>query len=184
MGDATFARKEGDHMARVKPNNLFPVKDLPAANAALAEIAVLKRHIERIEGEMNAQIDRLKAATEARAATHQTKLASIEGGLLAFAEHNKAELFAEKRSRELDFGALGYRRSKEVKPKSKHTWKMVLGRIKELHFSAAIRIDEAVNREVLHQWTDERLELVGAQRVEKDTFWYEIDKQKIADMTA
>ncbi|MDX9785468.1 MAG: host-nuclease inhibitor Gam family protein [Desulfobacterales bacterium] len=171
-------------MARVKPNNLYPIKDLPAANAALAEIAVLKRQIEQIEGELNEQIDRLKADAEARAASLQTSLSAIEGGLLAFAEYNKTDLFADKRSKELDFGMLGYRRSKEIRPRPKHTWAMILGRIKELGFTGALRVEEKVNKDELHQWPDERLELIGAQRVEKDSFWYEIDQQKIADMAA
>jgi hypothetical protein len=68
----------------------------------------------------------------------QSRLASIEGGLLAFAEHNKDDLFKSKRSRELDFGTLGYRRSKEIKPQPKKTWKMVLGAIKELGFKAGM----------------------------------------------
>ncbi|BBO74701.1 hypothetical protein DSCW_21180 [Desulfosarcina widdelii] len=168
-------------MGRVKPNNLYPIKDLSAANAAMAEIAVTKRGIADLENYMNDRIDRIKAETEVEAAPLQARLASIEGGLLAFAEHNKAELFKTKRSRELDFGSLGYRRSKELKPKTKTTWKMVLGRIKEMGFAMALRVKETVNREELHTWTDERLDLIGCRRVEKDQFWYEIDEKKIAD---
>jgi len=168
-------------MARIKPKNLYPVKDLTAANAAMAEIAVIKRSITELESAMNTSIDRIKAEAEVKAAPLQTRLASIEGGLLAFAEHDKDELFKTKRSRELDFGSLGYRRSKEIKPQPKRTWKMVLGTIKRLGFKAAVRSKEMVNKEELHTWPDSRLDLIGCRRVEKDSFWYEVDEEKIAD---
>lgn len=171
-------------MARSKPKNLFPVKDLAEANRVLGEIAQLKRDVAMHEAEMNDEIDRLKAETEAKVAPLQARQASLENGLLAFAEYNKDDLFQDKRSKDLDFGAIGYRRSKEIKPAPKHTLAMVLGKIKELGFETAIRIKEAVNKEELAQWPDERLELVGARRVEKDTFWYELDEQKIADTAA
>lgn len=171
-------------MGRVKPKNLYPIKDLVAANAAMAEIAGIKRSIADVENTMNERIDRIKADAEVEAAPLQAQLASIEGGLLAFAEHNKSDLFKDKRSRELDFGTLGYRRSKELKPKPKKTWKMILGAIKELGFNAALRKKESVNREELHTWPDERLDVIGCRRVEKDTFWYEIDEKKVADKAA
>ena len=170
-------------MGRIKPKNLYPIKDLAAANAAMAEIAGIKRSIAEVESAMNESIDHAKAEAEIKAIPLQTRLASIEGGLLAFAEHNKSDLFKTKRSRELDFGSLGYRRSKEIKPKPKTTWKMVLGAIKQFKFKAALRTTESVNKEELHTWPDERLETVGCRRVEKDTFWYEIDEAKIAEKT-
>jgi len=168
-------------MGRIKPKNLYPVKDLAAANAAMAEIAVIKRSITELESAMNTGIDRIKAEAEVKAAPLQTRLASIEGGLLAFAEHNKDELFKTKRSRELDFGSLGYRRSKEIRPQPKKTWKMVLGTIKRLGFTMAVRNKESVNKEELHTWPDSRLDLIGCRRMIKDAFWYEIDEEKIAD---
>jgi len=96
----------------------------------------------------------------------------------------KGRLFVGKRSVDLDYGKLGWRKSTEIKPAAKTTWAMILGRLRELAFGEAIRIKEEVNREVLHEWPEERLELVGARRVEKDTFWYEIDEAKLADQAA
>ncbi len=171
-------------MARKKPTNLFPVKDLVQANLVLGEIALLKRNVEAINHDLNDEIDRLKAEAEAKAAPLAARLASLENGLLAYAEHNKDELFAKKRSKGLDFGELGYRRSTEIKPRPKHTLAMVLGKIKDLGFSAAIRTTETVNKDELATWTDERLELVGARRVKKDTFWYEIKAEVITGEAA
>jgi phage host-nuclease inhibitor protein Gam len=171
-------------MARQKPKNLYPVKDLAAANKALAEIAELKRSIKAQEAAMNDEIDRLKAETEAAVAPLQAKMASLENGLLAFAEFNKDELFVDKRSKDLDFGSLGYRRSKEIKPMPKKTLAMVLGKLKELGFTEAIRVKESVNKDELSQWSDEKLALVDARRVEKDTFWYEVAEHEIKGRVA
>jgi phage host-nuclease inhibitor protein Gam len=108
----------------------------------------------------------------------------MENGLQAFAEHRKEELFSNRRSVELDFGTLGYRRSHEVKPKPRTTWAQVLGKLKELRFHEAVRVKEAVDKDELRSWPDERLESVGARRVQKDTFWYEINAQKVAEEAA
>lgn len=171
-------------MARRKPKTLYPVKDLKAANTTMAEIGALKRRIAEFEAMMNEEIDRIKAGAEAEVAPLMQQVKEMEAGLTAFAEYNKNELFAKKRSVELDFGTLGYRRSKEIRPKPKHTLAMVLHRLKELGFNMAIRNKASVNKEELHGWPDERLDLVGARRVEKDEFWFEINEQKINDVAA
>lgn len=57
----------------------------------------------------------------------------------------------------------------------------MLGKIKEFGIKEALRVKEEVDREVLHQWAAERLDAIGCRRVEKDTFWYEIDEQKFED---
>ena len=171
-------------MARSKPQTMYPVKDLKAANACLGEIARIKRNLAEINTTMNEQIDALKKDAEAKAAPMQARLSAMESGLLAFAEYNKADLFQDKRSCELDFGLLGYRKSSEIRPKAKHTLAMILGRLKELGFTQAIRSKEEVNKDELHTWPDERLDLVGARRVEKDTFWYETKAEEITNKEA
>lgn len=171
-------------MARSKPDSIKPISDLSQANAALAEIAEIKRELSAIEVDMNEAIDRLKAQAEAQAAPLQAKIKVLEGGLQAFAEYNKKSLFTDKRSKELDYGTIGYRKSSQIKPKAKTTWEMVLGRLKDLKFLSAIRTRDEVAKEELATWPNERLDLVGARRVEKDQFWYEIDEAKIADTQA
>lgn len=168
-------------MAKVKPKNFYPVKDLKEANRVLGEIAKLKRQVEQLEIELNDDIDRLKAESEARVAPLATRLKSFEGGLLAFAEHNKDELFKDRRSKDLIFGQIGYRRSREIKAKPKHTLAMVLGKLKELDFKKGIRMKESVNKDELATWPDERLDLVDARRVKKDTFWYEIKEEDVKE---
>ena len=168
-------------MARKKPASIESIKDLSQANAALGEIAENRRRVAEIETHMNDVIDQAKASAAVQAAPLKARIASLEAGLIAFAEFNKLELFRVKRTRELDYGRIGYRRSTELKPKSRITWAMVLQRLKELAFGQAIRTTESVDKEELHKWPDERLDLVGVRRVTQDQFWYETDAEKIAD---
>lgn len=167
-------------MARSKPK-LYPVASLADANQALADIGALKRQITLIEAEMNTAIDQAKAAAEAAAGPLKLKIAAIDTGLQAYAEQNKKALFKDRRSHELDYGTIGFRKSSQIKPKTKTTWAMVLGRLKEMKFANAIRTKEEVNKEEMATWPAERLDLVGARRVDKDQFWYEIDESKIAE---
>lgn len=168
-------------MSRKKPQNLYPVKDLAEANTVLAEIGGIKRQIEQINAELADAVDRLKADAEAQIAPLLARMNCMENGLLAFAEYNKAELFQDRRSRELTFGLLGYRRSSEIAAKPKHTMAMVLGKLEELGFEDAIRVNKSVNKDTLRTWSDERLDLVGARRVEKDSFWYELKEVEVED---
>ncbi len=166
-------------MARSKPNNLYPVRDLDHANQTLAEIGQLKRQIAATEAKMNDDIDRIKADAEAAVAPLSSRLASLENGLLAFAEYNKDELFSKARSKDLVHGSLGYRRSTELKTLPKMTWKQVLGKLEELGFAEAIRVRRDPDKDALRTWSPERLELIGCKMQEKDTFWYEINEQPL-----
>lgn len=167
-------------MARVKPQNVQPVRSIEEANEALREIGELKRLAADIENRMNDDIAAIKANAAEEAAPHNTRRAALENGLLAFAEIKKDEIFDGKRSLRLDYGELGYRKSTELATVKGFTWKQVLGKLKELAFKEAIRIKEEPDKEVMSQWPDERLALVGTERREKDTFWFEIDEAKIA----
>ncbi|MBF0340216.1 MAG: host-nuclease inhibitor Gam family protein [Magnetococcales bacterium] len=166
-------------MARTKPSNVTYIRDVQHADQVMGEMAEIKRSIEQIEGEMNAAIDQAKAASDARAEPLRKRLSAMENGLAVFAEHNREALFAAKRTLEMVFGAMGFRKSTELTTVAKTTWAMVLGRLKELAFSEAIRIKEEANKDVMREWPDERLTLVGARRVEKDTFWYELKKEDL-----
>lgn len=169
-------------MARVKPKTLEPVRSLDEANEALREIGELKRIQKDIEIRMNDDIAKIKAGAEHDAASYMSRCTALENGLMAFADTNKIELFKDKRSVDLNYGSIGYRKSSELGTLRGSTWKTVLGKLKELAFKEAIRVKEEPDREVMSQWPDERLELVGCQRREKDTFWLEINDEELAKL--
>jgi len=169
-------------MAKRKAKQIKHVGSIEQANMTLMEIADIKRSLAAIESSMNEIIDSAKSEAEIKAAPLQVQLAALEGGLTAYAEGRKAEMFGKKRSLELDFGWIGFRKSSEIKPIPKWTWAKVLGRAKELGLKTAIRIKESINKDELHEWREERLAVIGARRVENDRFWYEIDEEKLAQI--
>lgn len=176
-------------MARTKPNPACVVADLGAANLALARLAEIKRGVDAENLRLNEAIDRLKAHVVEVTAAPLAEAAAIEAALASFAETKKEELFVKARSRALTFGMLGFRRSCEVKPvssKPRTTWAAILDKIKSLAtkekgdpFTAAIRVKEEVDRDVLKTWPEERLTEVGARIVQKDAFFYELATEEI-----
>lgn len=170
-------------MARVKPQNVQPIKTQEEANEALKELGEIKRITTGIETQMNDDIALIKQGAAQEAAQHNSRRAALENGLLAFAEIKKDDIFKDKRSLKLDYGELGYCRSAELTPKKGATWKSILGRLKELAFSDAIRTKEEPDKDVMAQWPDERLSLVDVERRQKDTFWFELDETKLAKLS-
>ena len=164
---------------RNKPSNVCPVKSIEDVNDALAKIATHQRELAAIEGEMNNDIDRIKAAAKAKAADHEEKVKALEGGIQAFSEMKKDDLFKKTRSIPLNFGTIGFRKSTSLKPMVKNTWAMVLGMLKERGLNTAIRVSESVNKEVLSEWPDDRLGTVSVRRVSTDQFWYEVNEEEL-----
>lgn len=167
-------------MARVKPQNLQPIRTAEEANDALRELGELKRITVDIENRMNDDIALIKQGAAQEAAPHNSRRSALENGLLAYAEAQKEVIFKDRRSLKLDYGELGYRRSAELAPRKGATWKSILGKLKELAFKEAIRTKEEPDKEIMSQWPDERLELVDCERKQKDTFWFELDEEKLA----
>jgi phage host-nuclease inhibitor protein Gam len=107
-------------MSRQKPKNIFLVRDLEEADRSLAEIGEIKRKIGAVELELNERIAQLKAEAAAECAPLAAKMEALETGVLVFAELNRAELFAEKKTIALAMGKIGYRKSTKVKPRPNH----------------------------------------------------------------
>lgn len=156
------------------------IQDADRAQAVMAEIAAGEREIRIIDAALNERIDRAKAETAAVAAPFRARVALLAAGLQAYATYHKEQLFTERRSVVTVFGEFGFRRSSEIRPKPRTTWAMILERISSLRLIEAMRVKSEVNREVLASWSDSQLEQVGAQRTEKDEFWYQVKEVEAA----
>ncbi len=166
-------------MAKKKSVNYFQVNSIADADDALRHIADLKRQIDLVESDMNEKIDKIKASAEAETAEARKRIEMTEMGLELFAAEKKGDLFSIKRTIDLNFGSMGFRKSQELKPVKKMTWAKVLGRLKEFGFLEAIRKKESVDKEVLREWKEERLAEVGVTIQQKDTWWYEVNHMEI-----
>lgn len=156
------------------------ISTLAEADAALAKLAELRRELALVESGLNENIDALKQRASLESVPLIEQVLALEVGLSNYGTYYKAELFHDRRSRELDHGVIGWRQSTELAPQPKWTWSMVLGRLRDLAMHDGIRLKEEVNREVLREWPDERLNLVGVRRVQKDTFFLELKQEEVA----
>jgi phage host-nuclease inhibitor protein Gam len=167
---------------REKPQGVIaPIRDLTDADGALREIAEIDRAVEAANHGLNEEIDHLKEETQAAIAPLLERKETLGAGLANFAKLSKEELFKDRKSRELDFGTIGYRKSTALSAIKKicSTWKEVLGKLRQYDFKEAIRVREEPDKEVMSAWPKKRLELVGVQRVEKDEFFYEVKQEKL-----
>ncbi len=165
-------------MARIKPTAEI-ITTLDGAKAALAELAALERELAGIEADMNETIDRVKNNADAEAAPHQERRRELSAALNGFAEVNKSELFARRKSLELPHGVIGFRQSTSLVARTKVKMAQVLEKLKDLGWTEAVKTTEGVNKEVMREWSDSRLEAVGMERRVVDQFFVEISAEAL-----
>lgn len=177
-------------MARTKPR-VAVLSDLKEADAALAELAGIKRDLAALEGVMNESIDAVKAEAKAQSSPLTARMKDLETALTNFAVARKDDLFPKKKSLELTFGALGFRQSTKLKTLVKWTWKLVLERLQNLAagpegaaYREAIRTKVEVDKEAMRDWPEERLAAVGVHKVAEDEFYYELKAETVENAAA
>ncbi len=161
-------------MARKRIASPQQIKTLDDANLALSEIGTLELHLEGIDGEASQAIGKIKekAAKAGERARHRIK--ELEAALALYAEYNKLELFSEKKTIELSYGTIGFRKSTKVSIK-----KTTLDLLKKLFPGKGIRTKEEVDKDALAEFADEELAQVDAAKVEDDVFGYEVNRDEV-----
>ena len=167
----------GKRVKSVKPGPL-PVENWQKADEIIRIIRGLQQQIHRSQDQAQKRIDKIKEALAADVAPRHAVIKLYVLRLEAFAESHEAE-FGDKRSRALNYGTLGWRKSTAIA-----VTKKTLGLIKQF-FAKKVRtlvhVRETVNKEALAKLTDEQLAKVGARRKEKDTFFVEPFSVEAAD---
>lgn len=177
-------------MPREKPKAVV-LADLAAVDAAMGELAALRREVAAVEGVMNDAIDNIKAEAKEKTTPLTARIKEIETGLANFAVARKAELFPKKKSLDLTFGLIGFRQSTKLKTLVRWTWGAVLERLRELAadpegkpYRDAIRTKAEVDKEAMRDWPEERLASVGVHKVSEDEFFYELKAEEIKEVAA
>lgn len=173
------------------PQSAMAITSLDAADAALVELAKLDREMAMIEICLNEDIEAARQRAEELAAPLREQRALLEAALTTFATSGKQTLFKKAKSLKLMHGVFGFRASDELKPLPKVTWKEVVGRLKlmgtrltELKLPACIRIKEETDKEALRQLPEDLREEAGVRIVAKDTFYYELREENVAEKAA
>lgn len=166
-------------MPRKKPVPTIMVASLQDADKVLEELAELERRANGIKNDMNERIDAAKAEAAEAITPLEARKKELEGALCAYALMHKAELFKDKKSRELDFGTISFRLSTKIVALRKGiTMDDILTKIKELDYADGLRTKEELNKDALLGWDDDKLAQVGAKKKTDDTFGYLLKQQE------
>lgn len=160
---------------RVKPTtDIKKITSLSEADATLHRIADLRATIRQAEAEADIAVNEIKEKLKDTCTPMMDEISALEKSLAVYSEYNKEELFQDKKTIELTFGLFGFRKSTSISIK-----RDTLDLLKEHGFTEAIRLKETPNKEILGEWSDERLALVHATRRIKDDFWIETKENDV-----
>ncbi|EES73472.1 putative bacteriophage Mu Gam like protein [Paenibacillus sp. oral taxon 786 str. D14] len=170
-------------MARVRIPDQPALKSWDDVDLTLKEIGECQLAIERIEAEMNAQISDIKLAAEMSAKPHKERIKLLELQMKAFVEANRDDL-GNKKTKEINFGRTGFRKStKIVLPRAAAKLAEVIRRLKEFGMTdCIIQPPEKIDKDNLKKYPENDILKVGASLTVEDTFWYEVDREKLADL--
>ncbi|MEW5804075.1 MAG: host-nuclease inhibitor Gam family protein [bacterium] len=158
------------------------INSLESVDSVLRVLADRMRQIQEIEAQAEKEIDKITADKVAQARPIHLDIKNLEDALTLFIEENKDALFSESKSRELNFGTIGFRQSTKVKTK-KDTLELIKGFAKDNpEFRLAIKIEEKLNKEAMKSWPVERLNQVNAKKEIKDIPFYETKEFQIKDV--
>jgi len=143
---------------------------------ALREICECDIAIENIQANMNMAINDAKLKAEKLAKPMKTAVVVLEAQIKDYVESNKSEIVGK--SRELNFGSVGFRRSSKITYSAAKTDE-VLAALKARGWLDCVSFKESVNKDVLKLKTDKELATVGVKRKTTDDFYYDIDREKI-----
>ncbi len=159
---------------RTRIESTIQIKTLDDANMALAEIGTVTLQLEVIDGKATKHIGAIKEKAARDGETGRNRIKELENALHLFAEYNKLELFRDAKTQQLAYGNFGFRKSTTVSVK-----KVTLDLLKKLFGGKGVRTKEEVDKEILKDFSDEELAQVDAAKVEKDTFFYEVNREEV-----
>jgi len=157
---------------------LISIKNWVHADETIRAISVHQALIRKLEDTAKCRIDKVKADIAAKIKPSQDVIKIHQRSLEAFATSRQAD-FGKDRSKKLNFGTLGWRKSTAI-----NITKKTLELLKQVFGSKAkafIRTKEEPDKEAMARLTDEDLVRVGARRKSKDVFFVEPDLPEAVD---
>lgn len=139
-------------------------------NAALKRIAELSVGIEKINGEVTLECNRIKESRSSEIDKLSNEKKYLEQCITSFCGENKAD-FAEKRSKDFTFGTIGYRLVKSVSlPRVREKIDKLLLALKSYGCNDCIKYEESIDKDAVCELEDSTLVKLGLKRVVKDNF--------------
>lgn len=124
-------------------------KSLDEAAQFLAQIGEEQRATDKIQSDLNAEVDKLKTKAMADIDPYQKKISQLIEGLFAYAEAHRDELTdgGKRKTVEVPTGIFGWRMTPPAV--SLHNVKSILEGLKSLGLKHFIRIKEEINKEAM-----------------------------------
>ena len=134
-----------------------------------------------IAGEATLKINQIKEEAKKKAAGLENERKHLEKSITIFCENNKSD-FAKKRSRELNFGTVGYRLVKAVSiPRDKEKMASLLKNLKAYGHPDCIVLSEKPDKDKIAELEDSEIVKLGLKRTVKDSFRIQPKIEKIED---
>lgn len=167
-------------MKRVKVEPPKPFASWEEADEALRQIGEARRAIEVCEHTMQAKIDMAKEEAAAESQPYLELIRAQEQRLSAFADLERDNLVRRK-SRELNYGILGFRKStKVVLPRGAAKVTEIINRLRSRGMTDCIVTPAArIDKEALKKYPANDIIEIGASLDVSDTFWYEVKREEI-----
>ncbi|MCE5184960.1 MAG: host-nuclease inhibitor Gam family protein [Planctomycetaceae bacterium] len=164
---------------RVRSNAvLYPISGWGEADEHLKTIGDLQLQIQQAEADATQQINVIKAELKTTTESITADIKLHVKSLQAFCANHQDD-FGKARSRQLQFGVVGWRASTAIKicQDAVDRLKTVFGKKAEPY----IRVKEEADKEALAKLTDEQLAAVGCKRENRDVFYAEPDVPQAVD---
>ncbi len=155
------------------------ISSLSEADGSLHIMADLKAKIRMVQADADIAVNAIKESMAEAVRPMLEQIEAMEKSLLVYSEYNRSELFGDKKTIELHFGLFGYRQSTSISVK-----KTTLELLQKHGFEDAISIKPTVNKDVMREWSEERLGIVDATRVVEDKFWIETKENDLEGSAA
>ena len=154
-----------------------PLRSWEEVDGCLKVMGDAENQISIIEAEMNAAIATAKKEASEKAAEYKELIKQNEGKIKEFTTINKEEL--KGKSRQLTFGTVGFRQStKLLLPQDTGE---VIVRLRENGMVDCINVRETINKDTVKSYPEEEILKIGGYLQRADTFWYETDKDSLAE---
>lgn len=160
---------------RSKPSiETVKITSLSEADGLLKRISDINANLRKIEADADIRVNEIKEEMKAQAEELIEEKERLEKSIGIYSEYNKSELFSDKKTIELTFGLFGYRQSTSISVKQ-----TTLEMLKKHGLEEAIITKESPNKDVMRDWSEEKLKLVDAKRVVEDKFWVEAKQNEV-----
>lgn len=144
----------------------------------LREVGRIDTLINLMEAEYNNKVTDIKEELAIKAKSLQERKEFLERLIKEYAEAHKDGLDGKK-SKELNFGRCGFRQSTKIILRNT---KAIIAALKAKGMNDCIVIKEQISKEVLKKYGEATAEAVGAKIKKDDVFWYEVNRDKLAEV--